>query len=657
MLEIRNLSLAFAGKELFNNASLLLKSRSRVGLIGRNGSGKSTLFKMILGEIVQDGGEISYPKGLRISSVKQETPSSELSILDYVMEGDEVVTKAKKDLLIAEEKNDGLEIARLHQILDEADAYSINSRASVLLLGLGYTQEELKKPVSSFSGGWRMRLNLARALIKPHDLLLLDEPTNHLDVEAIMWLENWLRQQDGMRIIITHDSEFLNNTVEEIVEIHDKGFSQYGGNYDFYLKEKAERLNRQAASYKKQQAYIEHMESFIRRFRYKATKSRQAQSRIKALEKLELIAPASLDSEYSFNFLEADDVSNPLLKIVKANMGYEDKEVLKDVNLILEKGQRIGLLGVNGAGKSTFVKSISDNLPLLSGEIVKAQKLKIGYFAQHQLDVLNLSESPLWHMQRINEKDLTDQELRDHLGSFNIRGDDAVNPITNFSGGEKTRLALALLIFQKPNLLLMDEPTNHLDLAMREALTLALQGFNGSMILIAHDRNLLMNTCDSFWLVDGGKVEEYDGDLASYRDKVLNERKEESRQQSAQNKAQSQAAKDGGDAQDGQSDDRSREARRQKGLLQQSLRDATKDLNKKLKKKEEELATAETRKGEIEAILADNGIYDESRKEELLSIMEEHAAILKNVEGLEEECMELMEEISAVEEEVKSKFG
>ncbi|MFC2534141.1 MAG: ABC-F family ATP-binding cassette domain-containing protein, partial [Neisseria elongata] len=516
MIEIKNLTLQRGLKVLLDQAALSLAPGRRVGLIGKNGSGKSSLFALLKGEITADKGDVSIPKHWKTAAVAQETPALDISALDYVLQGDGELQLFQMALHEAEAKNDGMKQAEYHAKLEEIDAYSTSARAAKLLSGLGFSQEEHGRPVKSFSGGWRMRLNLAQALMCRADLLLLDEPTNHLDLETVLWLENHLSGLPCTQIIISHDRDFLNATTTQTIELSDQKLTLYGGNYDFYQAERARRLAQQQAAYLKQQAQIKHLQSFIDRFKAKATKAVQAQSRMKALDKLERIAPAHFDSGFSFEFDSPAHLPNPLLQLDKADLGYGGEPVLHGIDLSLESGARYGLLGVNGSGKSTFIKTLAGELNVLSGRIVRSDKLNIGYFAQHQLDTLRPDQSPLWHIQKLSP-DVREQEIRNFLGSFNFVGDAALQKTEPFSGGEKARLALAMIVWQKPNLLLLDEPTNHLDLDIRHALTLALQSFQGALIVVSHDRSLLEATTDSVLLIDQGYLKTFEGDLNDYR--------------------------------------------------------------------------------------------------------------------------------------------
>lgn len=642
MIELRNVSLRMGDKQLLEDASLMLKRGSKTGLVGRNGSGKTTLFKVLLGELHPESGDVVIPKNARLSAARQETPSSQISALDWAKAGDVEAFGALGELREAEKRNDGQGIAAAHAKLTDLDYYSLEARAAALLSGLGFADEDMSRPVSSFSGGWRMRLNLARALIRPCDLLLLDEPTNHLDVEAIVWLEDWLAKREGAQILISHDREFLNRICDGVIELSNKKLTYYGGDFDAYEKEKAARLKEQEGTYKKQQARVAHLRSYIDRFRYKATKARQAQSRIKQLEKMELIvAPASCESGVELEFFRASEAPNPLLTARNGVFGYEPgKPVVSGVNLSLERGARIGLLGINGAGKSTFVKTLEGSLPPLQGRIDVNKKTRIGYFAQHQLDALRIDQSPLWHLRQI-KPDETEARLRSILGSYGFSGDAAVEPAQRLSGGEKSRLALAGLILREPNLLLMDEPTNHLDLPMREALAMALQGFDGALVIIAHDRSLLSSVCDEFWLIEDGKIAPFDGDLRDYEKRVLAARLDRARQK----KTQSQAEK----RKDGETPNlRSREAKKAANEAKRRIDEAVRPLKKELRALEERIAQSNAEIERIDAKLLELGSAD-GAGEEMQRLLVARAAAAKSVEQDEEDSLGLMERIERIE--------
>ena len=519
MLSFNNLSLRRGSSLLFENVSFIVHKDNKVGLVGANGTGKTSLFKMIQGEFESDDGTFKYPPDLKIACLAQEVPGTDEQALPYVMGGDKKLVEIEKAISEAEINEDYGSLGELHAEFEDHDGFTAKSRAEKLLVGLGFSEEEFVKPLKDFSGGWRVRLNLARTLMQPADLLLLDEPTNHLDLDAIIWLGNWIKSFRGAMLLISHDREFLDECVGYIAHIHSGTIELYKGNYSQFEILKAAKLAELESNYSKQQREVAHMQDFVRRFKAKATKARQAQSRIKALERMELIAPAHIDSPFQFKIPETDKISNPLITLENADLGYSDS-IVRNVKIAFRPGDRIGLLGVNGAGKSTFIKSLKGELPLLNGQKVEGKNLKVGYFSQHQVDDLNLEKSPIDHLLRVDEK-ASESEIRSFLGGFNFRGDKAKNSIKNFSGGEKARLALSIIAFQKPNLLLMDEPTNHLDMDMRQALTVALQDFGGAILLISHDRHLLANTVDEFLIINEGNLSTYNGDLEDYRKTVL----------------------------------------------------------------------------------------------------------------------------------------
>jgi ATP-binding cassette subfamily F protein 3 len=519
MLSFNNLSLRRGTNLLFEDVSFTVHRDNKVGLVGANGTGKTSLFKMIQGEIDSDEGDFKYPPDLKIACLAQEVPGTDELALSYVMSGDLKLLEIQNSITKAENEQDYGALGELHSQFEDHDGFTAKSRAEQLLVGLGFSEEEFSKPLKDFSGGWRVRLNLAKTLMQPADLLLLDEPTNHLDLDAIIWLGNWIKSFKGAMLLISHDREFLDECVGFIAHLHNSTIELYKGNYSQFEIRKAARLAELESNYNKQQREISHMQDFVRRFKAKATKARQAQSRIKALERMELIAPAHIDSPFQFTIPETEKISNPLIVLEDADLGYSDA-IINKVKIAFRPGDRIGLLGVNGAGKSTFVKSLKGDLQLLQGNKIEGKNLKIGYFSQHQVDDLMLDKSPIDHLAKV-EKKVTESEIRNFLGGFNFRGDKAKDVIKNFSGGEKARLALAIIAFQKPNLLLMDEPTNHLDMDMRQALTVALQDFSGAIVLISHDRHLLANTVDEFLIINKGKIERFNGDLLDYRKMIL----------------------------------------------------------------------------------------------------------------------------------------
>ncbi|MCD4486760.1 ATP-binding cassette domain-containing protein [Chromobacterium vaccinii] len=630
MIQLKNLSLRRGLKELLIGANLTLNPGYKAGLTGANGVGKSSLFAMLLGELHADGGDMLLPPNWTVAHVAQETPALERSALDYVLDGDKELRALEAQLAVAEDKHDGNAIGHLHGELAHIDAYSAPARAGKLLTGLGFDEAGQQRPVASFSGGWRMRLNLAQALMCRSDLLLLDEPTNHLDLETVLWLEDWLKAYPGTLLVISHDRDFLDAICSHTVEVANQTLTLYTGNYSQFEVMRAEKLARQQGEYEKQQRQIAHLESFITRFKAKASKARQAQSRVKALEKLERIAPAHSASPFDFHFDSPEHLPNPLLKLDKASAGYGDKTILSGISLSVEAGARIGLLGVNGAGKSTLVKLLSSDLAPQTGERVNAQMLKIGYFAQHTLETLRPDESPLQHMQRLAPT-TRELELRSFLGGFNFRGDAATDPVGPMSGGEKARLALAMIVWQKPNLLLLDEPTNHLDLEMRHALTLALQDFTGALIVVSHDRSLLESTTDVFWLVSGGKVQPFDGDLEDYRQWRLAQQAEDGK------------PSDG----DAQTVNR-KEQKRQEAEARQQLAKQRKPLQSRLSKLEQEMDKLSQEKSQLETFLSSSDAYGDANKQKLADSVRRQGEVAARLEVVEEEWMEVQEQLEAL---------
>ncbi|WP_027857518.1 ABC-F family ATP-binding cassette domain-containing protein [Marinobacterium jannaschii] len=637
MIQLQQLSLQRGTQVLLDQADLTIHSNWKVGLVGANGVGKSSLFKLILGELHPDQGDLQLPAGLRIAHMAQEVHGSDRTALDYVLDGDHTLRQVQQALAVAEAREDHHRAAELHAELDNLHGYTAESRAQQLLAGLGFANGDDRRPVSDFSGGWRIRLNLAQALMCPSDLLLLDEPTNHLDLDATVWLEQWLRAYQGTIVLISHDRDFLDNVTGHIVHFYNQKLDIYKGNYSQFEVMRAQRLAQQQAAFEKQQVRIGEIENFVRRFRAKATKAKQAQSRLKELERMEKIAPAHVDSPFSFSFHTSESVSNPLLQIRESELGYSDKAILSGISLSLVPGARIGLLGPNGAGKSTLIKSLVGDLPLRCGERRGGEHLKVGYFAQHQLEALDLDASPLLHIQRLSPQ-ASDQEVRNYLGSFGFIGDDALEPVRRFSGGEKARVALALIAWQKPNLLLMDEPTNHLDLEVCHALTMALQSFEGALILVSHDRHLLRNTVDEFLLVANGRVEPFNGDLDDYQSWLMEQR----RQQQAQ-------------AEPAERENRSQSAaeRKEAKRIAAQKRNQLRPLKKKLEKLEQQLEQQLEQLTEVEARLSDNDIYEDARKEQLKQLLQQQASLKQQSGETEEQWLEAQEELEALEAELE----
>ncbi len=515
MIALRQVTFARAGRPLVVDASLQIHPGWKVGVVGANGCGKSSLFALLGGELHAEAGDVDIPASWHIARVAQETPALPDAALDFVLDGDSELRRVERELAEAEAKGDGEAIGHLHARYGEIGGYSAKARAAEVLHGLGFTDADFARPVADFSGGWRVRLNLARALSCRADLLLLDEPTNHLDLDAVYWLEGWLKSTPATLLLISHDRDFLDAVVSQIIAIDQQRLNMTSGGYSDYERAKAARLATQQSAYEAQQREIAHLTRFVERFKAKATKARQAQSRVKMLERMEIVAAAHVDSPFHFSFRQPESLPDPLLVIENAGAGYADRKIIDRATLTLRPGARIGLLGRNGAGKSTLIKLLANAVPQQGGERKEAKALKIGYFAQHQLEQLREEESPLWHVQKL-EPLTPEQELRDYLGGFDFRGDMATRPVGPFSGGEKSRLALALLIRTRPNLLLLDEPTNHLDLEMREALTFAMQDFEGGVVFVSHDRHLLRTCADELLLVADGKVTPFDGDLDDY---------------------------------------------------------------------------------------------------------------------------------------------
>lgn len=662
MIRFQQVSLARGVKPLLDNVDLTLNPGDKIGLIGANGAGKSSLFAMLRGELHADQGNIDYPAKWRMAYVAQETPALDRPAVEYAIDGDITLRRLEAQLAAAEAEpesaDNGNRIAELHGALADADAYTVRSRAEQLLTGLGFTLEQMNRPVASFSGGWRMRLNLAQALMCPSDLLLLDEPTNHLDLDAIIWLEDWLKRYPGTLIIISHDRDFLDGVVNVIVHIDERKLKRYSGNYSGFERQRAAQLELAQGMIEKQMRQRAHLQSFIDRFKAKATKAKQAQSRMKALDRMEELAPLRAAAEFSFEFREPLSAPNPLLVMDKVNAGYRsedpvtfditEKVIVGGIEFSLQTGQRIGLLGVNGAGKSTLIKTIANELDPLSGTAQFGKGLVIGYFAQHQVEMLRHDESPLWHLARI-APDVREQELRNFLGSFNFNGNMASSSIAPFSGGEKARLALALIVWQRPNLLLLDEPTNHLDLETREALTMALAQFEGTLVLVSHDRHLLRATTDQFLIVADGKLQAFDGDLDDYRDWLF---KTKLAAKNAATDAITPAAPVPVTAKKAPepavpAGDR-REQKRQEAEERQRLTALKKPIESRIKRLEDQIAKCNEKKAIIDARLAEPTIYDAANKDELKTLIADQAYCSKELNQLETEWLEQQEALEQV---------
>jgi ATP-binding cassette, subfamily F, member 3 len=603
MIQLKNLTLRRGTKVVLEGASLTLNPGEKVGLVGRNGAGKSSLFALLTGKLQADAGDAEVPAHWQLAEVAQDMPETDEGATDFVLAGDRVLMAAHAALTAAEAADDGMAIAEAHHQIEQAGGFDARARAQALLLGLGFVTGQLDAPVNSFSGGWRMRLQLARALMCPADLMLLDEPTNHLDLDALVWLEAWLQRFEGTLLVISHDREFLDAVTRVTVHLEDARLIRYGGNYTRFEEMRAERMSQQQAAFERQQERIAQLSRFIERFKAKASKARQAQSRVKALARMEKLAPVLTGADFHFEFREPANLPNPMLVLDGAGVGYRNPEgdtlILHDVNRSVLAGQRIGILGANGQGKSTLVKTIARTLPLLAGRITEGKGLAIGYFAQQELDVLHLADHPLQHMIRLARDvgpQAREQELRDFLGQFRFVGDMVMQPVGSMSGGEKARLVLAMLVWQRPNLLLLDEPTNHLDLTTREALSMALNEFEGTVMLVSHDRALLREVCDEFWLVAHGGVAPFDGDLDDYQRWLLDQSRERAQAQKAAAAASAPVAAPAPPAKPARPDRRNPE--------RQQRQDQARPLKKELAALESQLAALNQEKLALETALA-----------------------------------------------------
>jgi ATP-binding cassette subfamily F protein 3 len=624
MLNFKNISLRRGVRVLFSDTSFTIHKGQKAGLTGANGTGKSSLFAVLLNQLHIDEGDFSMPPNLEIAHVAQEMPAVSCSAIDYVMDGDKELRQLQQQLEDAEQNNEGLKLAELHSNLEHIDGYTAQARASRLMNGLGFLSGQEQDPVKSFSGGWRMRLNLAQALMCRSDVLLLDEPTNHLDLDAVIWLQDWLCRYPGTLLLISHDRDFLDSITDHIIHIEQNKAEIYTGNYSAFEKRRAEKLSHQQSAFIKQQKEIEHIQSFITRFKAKATKAKQAQSRVKALERMEVISSAHIDSPFNFSFPAPDKMPNPLLQIEKADIGYGDKIVINQLSLSITPGDRIGLLGPNGAGKSSLIKVLASDMQPLTGKVQLADSLNVGYFAQHQLEQLRLDESPLWHLQQL-DKQATEKDLRNFLGGFDFRGDKVKEVVKPFSGGEKARLVLALLVYQNPNLLLLDEPTNHLDLEMRHALSMALQEYKGAIVLVSHDRHLLRSVTDQFIIVADGVAKPFDGDLDDYRNWLSEQKKSLNEVVNNSQTIDSSISK---------KEQRKQDAERRKQL---------KPLLNRLKKAELAVEKYHAEQKDLELQLANPDIYQDSHKENLKEMLAKKVNVDKALEKAEIEWMEIEE--------------
>ncbi len=639
MLQFKNLTLRRGLKLLFEQAGFQVHPGQKVGITGANGTGKSSLFALILDQLHADTGDCHYPKDWVIAHVAQETPADSRPAIEYVLDGDAELRDVERALAKAEADNDGIELASLHTHFDNINGYTARSRAGQLLHGLGFKTGDEGRAVNEYSGGWRMRLNLAKALMCRSDLLLLDEPTNHLDLDAVIWLESWLTSYAGTLLLISHDRDFLNNVASHIAHIEHQRVTLYTGNYTAFEHIRAEHLANQQAGYEKQQREIKHMQSYVERFRAQATKARQAQSRLKALERMEEIAPAHIDSPFHFSLYEPEKSPNTLLRLNEVSAGYDDTSIITNVDLLITPGDRIGLLGPNGAGKSTLIKllagsSLDDSIRIQKGDREVGKETKIGYFAQHQLEQLHPEHSPVEHLQQLDPK-AREADLRNHLGGFGFSNDMALSPVAPFSGGEKSRLVLAMLVYQRPNLLLLDEPTNHLDLEMRQALATALQDFNGAMIIVSHDRHLLRVTCDRLLLVHDQCTDDFPLSLDEYPKWLSDQNKAVQKSDDIESISQKTAVNNASSKKD-----KKRQEAEQRKKLQ--------PLTKKVKKAEAVLDKLHAEQSQLEQQLADPDIYAEANKQKLQDCMLKKADIDKQCEAAENDWLEASEALEEV---------
>ena len=653
MITLKNVTLRRGAKVLLDGATVTLNPGEKVGLVGRNGAGKSSLFALLNGNLHEDAGEYYIPTQWRMGQVAQDMPETDQSATEFVVEGDTELLAARQEVTAAEATDDYNRMAHAYTALGDAGEHDAPARAQALILGLGFKTSELSNPVNSFSGGWRMRLQLARALMCPSDLLLLDEPTNHLDLDALVWLEAWLKRYSGTLVIISHDREFLDATTSVTLHIDQGRLTRYGGNYSKFEELHAQQLVLQQASFERQQEKIAHLQSFIDRFKAKATKAKQAQSRVKQIERMEKVAPVLASADFTFAFQEPANLPNPMLAISDAAFGYTSDSgvvttILQGVSRTVLAGQRIGILGANGQGKSTLVKTIARELQPLAGKLTEGKGLRIGYFAQQELDVLRPEEHPLQHMVRL-ARDLgsdapaasREQDLRNWLGSFNFSGDMVTQSVGSMSGGEKARLVLAMIVWQRPNLLLLDEPTNHLDLATREALAMALNEFEGTVMLVSHDRALLRATCDDFWLVSQGGVQPFDGDLDDYQKYLLDHAKAVRDAAKANSKQAQVAAKAKVKVDDGLSQ---KERRQQEQQQRQAKLEQLRPLKKELKALDEKMAQLTAEQAQLHATMA-----QQAEADTLATASKQLGSVDKALAEAEVRWLELSEKLESLE--------
>ncbi|MBN2864481.1 MAG: ATP-binding cassette domain-containing protein [Thiotrichales bacterium] len=638
MLSIQNVSIQAGLKPLFNHANLNVHPGHKIGLIGPNGAGKTTLFKAVMNEVPIETGQIGLPADWMIGYVEQEVAHSELSALDYVSFGDTIFSKLTKQIKAAEASGDNDALVKAYDELDKISGYEVPQKAQQLLAGLGFKPEDFSKALTAFSGGWQVRLKLGRALMQRSDLLLLDEPTNHLDIEAVAWLIQWLKGYLGAVLIISHDRDFLDQVVQGIAHIHDQKITYYSGNFEAFERQRNEQLMQQHALHEKQKQQMQHLKSFIERFKAKASKAKQAQSRVKALERMEEVAAVQATNPFHFEFFEPKHNPDPMIRVEGLNFGYPDQVILNNASLVLRSGDRIGLVGVNGSGKSTLIKLLVGDLNPQAGLVQISKGVAVGYFAQHQLEALTMENSPLQHLMSM-DAEISDQEARNFLGQFGFSNDQTLTPVATFSGGEKARLALAMIVYQKPNLIILDEPTNHLDMDTRDALDMALQDFNGALILVTHDKHLLASIADQFWWVHDGDVQLYHGDLESYLQARLKAIKE----------TQAVAKSVGSEEVLSKS---KKQQRQQNANVRKQLDQKIKPLQQAVKKLEKQLEAAQVELASLHAQMEDSAIYEAANKQKLTDVIKRQAELEGLIEEVEMDWLEHQEKI----EEVTDRF-
>ncbi|HBQ44544.1 MAG TPA: ABC transporter [Thiomicrospira sp.] len=646
MLSIQSINLMAGTKVLLEGASLSINSGQKIGLIGQNGAGKSTLLKAILNEVSLDSGNIAIPDSWLVGVVQQELKATSQTILDFVVAGDSQYAEILAGINRAEQTNQHDMLVKYYDKLDQISGYLVPQKAQQLMYGLGFSETDFIKPMTDFSGGWQVRLKLAKALMQRADILLLDEPTNHLDIEAVSWLIQWLKSFEGAVIVISHDRFFLDEVVDGIASIADNKITYYAGNFAAYERQRNEQLMQQQSLHDKQKQQVQHLKSFIERFKAKASKAKQAQSRVKALERMETVAAVQATNPFKFKFYETGAVPDPMLQVESIAFGYDDSSIIDHADLVLRAGDRIGLVGVNGSGKSTLLKLLIKELSPQSGKVILSKGVRVGYFAQHQLESLNLEQSPLQHMLAMAKSQnfygiqdfVSDQEARNFLGGFGFSHEKTLEKVATFSGGEKARLSLALMIFQKPNLIVLDEPTNHLDMETRDALDIALQEFEGALILVTHDQHLLSSIVDQFWWLHDKKVTYFNGSLEDYLQQRLKILKEQQSKIKAGKKAGEPIAGN------------KKEQRQENAQLRKQLREATKQQNKELKKIEQELESAQKKLTLCHSQMEDSSLYEAENSTKLTKILKEESILKQQVETLEESWLLLEEEIELITE-------